>query len=105
MNQLVIETLKPLGVPVAFQKYKGTETTYISFSFYNEIPKLHADDVEKATGYYVQIDVWSKGDYSSLVDQVKTAMTASGFRKTSAADLYEKDTEMYHKAIRFSYSK
>lgn len=105
MNKLVLDSLNPLGVPVAFHEYSGQATTYISFFFYNETPKLNADDTEKVTGYYVQVDVWSKGDYTDLVNQVKNAMTAAGFRKTTAADMYEKDTELYHKALRFSYSK
>lgn len=104
MNKLILDTLNPLGVPVAFQEYKGAASTYISFFIINEQSALHADDDEVKTGYSLQVDVWSKSDYTTLVDQVKQVMTVAGFRRSSAADLYEKDTGIYHKALRFNYT-
>jgi hypothetical protein len=47
------------------------------------------------------VDIWSKGDYTSLVDQVKSKMKEIDFIRTSEVDLYEHDTEIYHKALRF----
>lgn len=105
MNKLVIDTLTPLGVPVTFQEYDGSATTYITFFFFNEQSDLNADDEELKTGYSLQVDVWSKSDYMNLVDQVKQAMKNAGFTRTFAADLYEKDNGIYHKVIRFRYSK
>ena len=105
MNKLIIEILKPLGVPVAFQKYDGKEPTYITFFIYNEQGEAWSDDSEIITGYYVQVDVWSKSDYMALVDNVIIAMQNEGFIRSYAADLYESDTQTYHKAIRFNYMK
>jgi len=63
-----------------------------------------AENEEIATGYYVQVDLWSKGgDDSSLVNQVKSALEIEGFKRTTALDLYESETQIYHKAMRFSY--
>jgi hypothetical protein len=102
INKLIIDTLKPLA-PVGFQTYTGTAETYITFFFYDENAALIADDVELKTNYYLQIDVWSKSDYTSLVDQVKNKLIALGFARRSAVDFYEKDTKTFHKAMRFSY--
>ena len=101
INKLVVEALKPLKVPVSFQKYKGKENTYITFFNYLEQGEQYADNEEKATCFYIQVDVWSKNDYTELVEKVKNAMKAAGFMRTSAADLFESDTKIYHKAIRF----
>jgi hypothetical protein len=103
LNNLIIDTLKPLGVPVAFQTYSGTATTYITFFFYNSKGELFADDEEIETGFYIQVDVWSKGDYTSIVQQVKDLLKEAGFRRTTETDLYEPDTKIYHKVLRFSY--
>jgi hypothetical protein len=103
LNKLVIDTLKPIGVPVAFQTYSGTAQTYITFFCYNSKGELFADDEEIETGFYIQVDVWSKGDYTSIVPQVKELMTAAGFRRTTETELYEPDTKIYHKVLRFSY--
>ena len=103
LNKMIIDTLKPLGVPVAFQTYEGKEKTYITFFEYNQFSALNADDEEQQTAHFIQVDVWSKGDYTSIVQQVKERMIAAGFRRTSEVDLFEQETKTYHKAIRFSY--
>lgn len=103
INKLVIEALKSLNVPVSFQKYNGKESTYITFFNYLEHGEQYADNEEKATGYYIQVDVWSKNDYTELVEKVKNYMKAAGFIRTSAADLFESDIKIYHKALRFLY--
>lgn len=105
INSLVTAALKPLNIPVSFQKYGGKADTYITFFEYLEQGQLFADNEEKATGYYIQIDVWSKSDYTELVDKVKENMKVAGFSKTYAADLFECDTKIYHKVIRFFYLK
>lgn len=103
INNKVIEALKSLNVPVSFQKYNGKEGTYITFFSYLEQGEQYADNEEKATGYYIQIDVWSKSDYTILVENLKNVMEAAGFIRTSAADLFESDIKIYHKALRFFY--
>ncbi|MCY6354516.1 hypothetical protein [Clostridium sp. ZS2-4] len=104
INKLVMRALKPLNIPVSFQKYYGKEHTYITFFSYLEKGEQYADNEEKVTGYYIQVDIWSRRDYTNLYEKVKNIMKAAGFIRTSAVDLYEKDTRIYHKAIRFFYS-
>ncbi|MVX64226.1 hypothetical protein GKZ28_11045 [Clostridium chromiireducens] len=101
INKLVIQALKPLKIPVSFQRYSGKDSTYITFFNYLEQGEQYADNEEKATGYYVQVDVWSKSDYTEVVEKVENYMKAAGFTRTSAADLFEEDTKIYHKAMRF----
>lgn len=101
MNKQIIDILQPLGVPVGFLKYNGTETTYITFFFYNEYGVLRADDQEVKTNYSLQVDVFSKGNYKTLVNQVKQALKNIGYERTFATDLYEDDTKFYHKVLRF----
>ena len=62
INKLVIDTLKPLGVPVGFQKYSGAEATYITFHEYLQSGEEFEEDVEAFTGHYVQVDIWTKTD-------------------------------------------
>jgi NADPH-dependent glutamate synthase beta subunit-like oxidoreductase len=49
----------------------------------------------------VQVDVWSKGNYTDLVNAVHEKMLAAGFIKQNFYDLYEDDLKIYHKAMRF----
>jgi hypothetical protein len=105
LNKLVIDTLKPLNVPVSFQTYSGNKFPHITFFGYAENGECWADNKEIQTSYYIQIDVWSKDDYISLVNECMRLMTAAGFKRLSAMDLYEDELKIYHKAIRFSFSE
>lgn len=102
MNKLIIDTLSPLNIPVSFQTYSGVSNQYITFFFYGDKGELYEDDKEASTGYYVQIDIWSKGSYTNLVKEVKRLMTEAGFiKRPSGPELYEDDTKIYHKPLRF----
>lgn len=105
LNALIINTLKPLGVPVSFQTYTGTAATYITFFEYNQNSALNADDEEINTNHSIQVDIWSKGDYTTIVQQVKDNLKTAGFRRTFETELYEPDTKIYHKVLRFSFVK
>ncbi|OLS02554.1 hypothetical protein [Tissierella creatinophila] len=101
MNREILAALKDVGVPVRFQTYGGKEETYITFFTYLDKPELHSDDRELITGNYIQIDVWSKKDYTDLVDSVHQKMIEAGFIKLNFYDLYEEELKVYHKVMRF----
>ena len=101
INQEVLQALRDIGVPVSFQNYTGKADTYITFFTYLDKPEQHADDAELITGHYVQVDVWSRADYTELVGSVYENMLAAGFSKQNFYDLYEEDLEIYHKVMRF----
>lgn len=105
MNSIIMGALSSIGVPVSFQKYSGNANQYITFFIYGEQGELWSDNTEKTTGYYIQVDIWSKSDYTSLVNSVITAMKTAGFARTYAMDMYEDDTQIYHKSIRFNINK
>lgn len=100
---MIINALKPLNVPVAFQTYKGNSSTYIRFFEYNQTGALYGEDRELKSNHYIQVDVFSKNDYTELVQQVKDKLKALGFIRKMETELYEADTDFYHKVIRFSY--
>jgi hypothetical protein len=104
IRSLIISTLTTLGVPVSFQAYKGSETTYVTFFEYDEQGCEWAENQEVAATYYIQVDIWSKADYSAIEEKVRLLMRAAGFFRVSATEFYEDDTKFFHKAIRFSYT-
>lgn len=103
INKLIIDTLKDTNVPVRFETYVGDETTYITFSEYLQQGEVFADDEETSTGHYIQVNVWSKGNYSKLVDKVKKLLKEAGFIRKTEHGLYETDTQIFHRVIRFFY--
>lgn len=103
INKIIIDTLKPLKIPVSFQKYTGKAKEYITFHEYSANGEEYEDDVEAMIGHYIQVDIWSKGDYTQLVSRVKGLLISCGFKRLNEEDLYESDIEIYHKGIRFYF--
>lgn len=74
---------------------------YIEYEFYDENGEEWAENKEIATNYYIQVDIFSKIDYTELENKIKEKMINAGFNRSMCADLYENDTQLYHKAMRF----
>ncbi len=105
VNKLIKDTLKPLNIPIEFQAYSGKEKTYITFFCYNEQGEVYAENQEIMTSCYFQVDLWSDKDYLTFTENIRLKMETAGFKRTSSADFFEKDTKVYHKAMRFIYTK
>jgi hypothetical protein len=105
MNNLIVETLTPLNVPVSFQTYIGTAITYVTFFEYMCQGGSFSDNAESSTDHFLQIDVWSKTDYSDIVTQVKTLLTNVNFHRTYETEQYESDVLTFHKIIRMVYNE
>lgn len=103
INKLIVEILKPLRIPVCFQKYSGRLIEYITFHEYFQNGEDFDDDEESLTAHYIQVDVWSKYDYTNLVKQVKRLMNKNGFIRINEIDLYEEESKTYHKGLKFYY--
>lgn len=103
LKPFIISILKPLGFPVSGLNYNGSAETYITFFEYNQNGALHADDQELKTSYFFQVDVWSSGDYTELVENVRQAMLNAGFTRTFETEVYENETETFHKVFRFQF--
>lgn len=77
---------------------------YLEYEIVNEFGVEYSEGNEAFTTYVVQIDIFSTGDYTELENAVKRIMLDNGFNRDMAADLYEKETGLYHCALRFNIS-
>lgn len=100
MNKFILQILSDVGTPVAFENYTGSESTYIRF-FYLPQGQFSADDDEKHTTHFVQVDIFTPGNYIALANETKKLMKQAGFRKNFEHSQYENDTKLYHKILRF----
>jgi hypothetical protein len=103
INQIIIDALTHLKIPVCFQRYSGKAETYITFHEYLETGEEYEEDEESLTAHYIQVDVWSKTDYTEIVKEAKNLLRAAGFKRLNEIDLYEEDTRVYHKGLKFYY--
>ena len=62
-----------------------------------------ADDNEYSSNIAIQIDIWAKSPSkcSELFIEVNKKMEELDFERTLATDLFEQETKIYHKTIRF----
>lgn len=62
-----------------------------------------ADDEEYSSNIAIQIDIWTKSSSkcSKLAIEVNNKMKELEFERTLATDLFEQETKIYHKTMRF----
>ncbi|USK78958.1 hypothetical protein LHV56_19195 [Peribacillus frigoritolerans] len=103
MHAEIRTALQTLNVPVTFHLYEGSDDTYITYVQYDESGQMMADDEEKSTNLYFQINVFSKSDYLSLVKDVKEKMKELGAIRRSETDLFADG--YYQRSIRFRFTQ
>ncbi len=90
-------TVDGVSVPTAHIKYKGKETTYVVWTIIGNIPALSGDDEQLYGITTVDVDVYSKGNYLSVLAEVKRLMKINGWIWTEdSTEMYEDDTGLYH---------
>lgn len=110
MNRIINQILNAMrvngkAIPHAFLFYEGHANTYITYQQIDADSSLSGDD--DLIGYvdYYDFDIYSKGNYKSIVEQLKTDLKAHGFvwqPSRSSGDMYETDTKYYHKTLCFA---
>jgi len=62
-----------------------------------------ADDKEYSSNIAIQVDIWTKvsSKSSKLAIEVNNKMEELDFERTLAVDLFEDETKIYHKTMRF----
>lgn len=99
------EILNLLGDRKVFFLHATNPTPpYLEYEIINENGEFFCENKEEYTNYTIQVDIFSKKDYTEIEDRVKKCMQDRDFNRTNGADLYEKDTGLYHKAMRFNIS-
>ena len=90
-------------IPAEFITYTGKNKTYITYAFTDDDPALFAEDQEVGSVAYIDIDIFSSGNYLAIEKKIKEVMKANNFIRTgSSPDMYENDTGLYHKTLEFA---
>ncbi|STB55975.1 hypothetical protein [Clostridium perfringens] len=103
---LVSETLEPLNIMVIEGWYDNElKKTHITVHEYLESEESFQDDEASELEHNIQVDIWSKDSIESynLKKQVRKLLKENGFKFASGQDLFESDTKIYHKGLRFTY--
>ena len=108
MIKLVTSTLSSVGVPVVFQAFPAGSRApgeYITFIEYGTSPSIEASDQEITTERLVQVNVWTKGNYHSLVKKVRQTLENEGFERVFEYDApYSDGDSHFNKVLRFRFT-
>lgn len=74
---------------------------YITFFELVNFDSNYADNEAKTSDIHMQVDVWSHGNTGPIAAEVNKIMESIGFIRKGCVDLYEKDTRIHHKALRY----
>ena len=104
-NSEIESTLSSLGVPVSFMFYEGNATTYVTYMQLDKDNALAYEDEVRGCVQYYDFDVYSKGNYLTVVSNLINLMVEAGWTyqpSRDSPDMYERDTKYYHKTICFA---
>ena len=110
MNELIQTifrnfTVEGNAVPVAYMYYQGHGEPYVTY-METDMDNSYAGD-DELIGYidYYDFDVYSKGNYTKIIEGIKQLMKANGFMwqpSRTSPDMYETETGYFHKTLCFA---
>lgn len=113
MNELIQSiftnfTVDGVKIPVKFLKYEGHDEPYVTYMQQDADNSYSGDD--DLLGYvdYYDFDVYSKGNYTNIIEELKRILKENEFvwqPSRSSQDFYENDTGYYHKTLNFAIFK
>jgi hypothetical protein len=98
---------KALGGPRVYAVSAPDADEYPRITFF-EITNFdanYADDAAYSSRILYQVDIWSKSNPDPIAVEVDRIMKSIGFARTGGADLFEDDTQVYHRALRYGILK
>lgn len=78
-----------------------TSLPVLSYFELDNVGGLYADNVEIGAEMIYQIDLWGRSSLTALAQAVDTVMVSLDFARIASVDLYETDTQIFHKAMRY----
>ena len=89
-------------IPISYMKYKGSESTYLTYYTYLTKGESFADDVPVCVGTYATIDIFSKGNFKKVLKEVKRILKENGFTWIDdESEDYEENTGLFHIPVNF----
>lgn len=113
MNELIEQIFAGFKVdgkeiPVCFLHYDGHDEPYVIYQHTDSANSLSGDDDYLGWVEYYDFDIYSKGNYFKVAESLIKLLRINGFvfvPSRCSADMYETETEYYHKTLTFAYLK
>lgn len=96
VKELLVKTLRPVGLPVYPTVYEGKGDEFVVFVLTDERPELCGDDEQITEICAPDVHLFSRRDPSEKKKHIRRLLRQAGFLVTSTTELYEKDTRYHH---------
>lgn len=106
IDELITSTLKALGVPTQRTVFTGKPKpeTYTISQMITSLPNDYANDDNETIKHTLRVHIYSKRDYTQLLDVAISALKAAGFVISSIDnEIYEEETGYYHRPITIKF--
>ena len=101
-------TVDKKEIPVKFLRYKGHGEPYVTYMQTYADNSYSGDDDLLGYVEFWDFDVYSKGNYFKIIEQIKEKLKANGFvwqPSRDSTDMFEDETGYYHKTLCFACFK
>lgn len=98
------ESLNIVGnkIPVAHLRYKGKSKKFVTWTITGDSPALSANDEDLCSICSLDVDVFSDSNYLDIEKEIKKIMKNNDWVWVEdSEEMYEEDTELYHKTYSF----
>ncbi|MCS1351148.1 DUF3168 domain-containing protein [Mechercharimyces sp. CAU 1602] len=91
------------GDRIEYLKSEQNDFPYITYFFMNQTEGDYLDDEAVSEEVSMQVSIWvkNKGDEQPIAVEVDRTMKVLGLKRTLAMDLFEDDTQVIHKLLRY----
>ena len=113
MNELIERIfdgfeINKIPIPVRYLFYEGHGEPYVTYQQQDADRTFSGDD--RLLGYvdYYDFDVYSKGNFTAIIERIKELLTENDFvwePSRTSGDLYDSETGYYHKTLNFAYMR
>jgi len=80
---------------------EGTVAPYVEYQIVQDSVELFSEGNDDISKHEIQIDLFTKGNYTQIRDAIKEVMKEKDYTKGIGGSLYEKDTKLYHYILRY----
>ncbi len=98
-GEMLLQALKPVGLPVYPTVYQGKGDEFIVFVLADERPDMCGDDEQITEICAPDIHLFSRQDPTGKKKRIRRLLRQAGFTVTGTTELYEKDTRYHHVII------
>ncbi len=93
-------------IPVEFMTYEGHGEPYVIYRQTDKDASYSGDDEIQGFVIFYDFDIYGNGNIQPIIDAVMAKMKTAGWTwepSRDGPDMYDADTEYYHKTICFAY--